>query len=130
MKTLTVIFAAAMLISTSANAQTKVEPSAEQATKPMKSSPEHSCLMETDLAAWKTLGLNDDQLTKVQVIQTTCKKECEAAKASALDEKAAMEHTASMERHTAELKEVLTPEQHTKWVDWCSDRTKRSELKD
>jgi Spy/CpxP family protein refolding chaperone len=33
-----------------------------------------------------------------------------------------------MEKHTAALKDVLTPEQHSKWVAWCNERTTKTQV--
>lgn len=72
----------------------------------------HACIM-ADAGTWTDLGLSAEQLEKVKVIQTSCKKEYEAAKA------AGTKYTEAS-RHEADLKTVLTPDQYTKWSQWCS----------
>ncbi len=66
----------------------------------------------------KSLGLTTDQLTKVKDIQARCSKEC----AHSMKEKGAMDH-ASMDKHQQELQSALTPDQYTKWQEWCSAKS-------
>lgn len=105
MKTLLMTLGLA-LAATTMNAQdTKAAPAkAAQADK-------HACIM-ADATTWADLGLSAEQVTKVKNIQATCQKEHDAAKA------AGTKYTEAS-KHEGELKAVLTPDQYTKWSQWC-----------
>jgi len=74
----------------------------------------HECLMAGD-ETWTTLGLTADQVSKVKVVQTSCKKDKMAAK----DDATAMR---SMTKHETELKAILTPDQYTNYTAWCAEQ--------
>lgn len=74
----------------------------------------HACIMAS-ADTWTSLGLNADQIAKVKDIQASCKKEYDASKADAT------KATASVNKHEEQLKAVLTPEQYTKWSQWCAE---------
>lgn len=100
-------------------------PAQEKTQQTMSGTTEHQCMMETDNAAWASLELTKEQMTKVQAAQTTCKSECAAMDAHAAPmDKAA--HQAKMDRHMTTIKETLTTEQLTKWQNWCAARTVKS----
>lgn len=118
MKTSHFVLAAALFGAVGASAQTT-----EQTPGTKVKSDKHlrSCLMETDATAMTTLGLNADQIAQVESIRSPCKahmKIAEAAKNPA--------GTDPMEKRTAALKDVLTPDQHSKWVAWCNERSTKS----
>jgi Spy/CpxP family protein refolding chaperone len=79
--------------------------------------PAHNCMMATD-KEWTSLKLTADQTTKVKAIQETCMKECGAMMKT--DPKMAQ----MMDKHEAEVKAVLTPEQYSNWMKWCSTQAK------
>lgn len=123
---LPIAFAFALLSGVSVSAQTTTSPvPAEMEGQNMSVSADHMCMMDTDAAAWTSLGLSAEQLTKVQAAQTACKSECAAMKDGAsTQDKAA--HQAQMERHTATIKATLDKEQYMKWQKWCEGRTVKS----
>lgn len=105
MKTLLMTLGLA-LAATTMNAQdTKAAPA-----KPAQAD-KHSCIM-ADASTWADLGLTAEQVTKVKTIQASCQKEHDAAKAAGTK-------YAEASKHEGELKAVLTPEQYTKWSQWC-----------
>lgn len=73
------------------------------------------CVARTTPEAWTSLGLSAEQMSKVSAIQGDHKKAC----AAMADKKATSEMT---DKHTAQIKEVLTTDQYTKWMDWCQQR--------
>lgn len=75
----------------------------------------HQCIM-ADRAVWTDLGLNEDQLARVQTIQANCDREY---KANIRDTEMV---AGSVSRHTNEIRNVLTPEQYAAWSEWCSSR--------
>ncbi len=75
----------------------------------------HHCIM-ADRAVWTDLGLNEDQLARVQTIQANCDREY---KANIRDTEMA---AGSVSRHTDEIRSVLTPEQYAAWSEWCSSK--------
>jgi hypothetical protein len=117
MKTSPIILSLALIASASVSAQS---------TPQMKSSPEHTCMMETTASDWKTIGLDADQLAKVQDIQSMCKKECASVKADKTGT-VDLDHQAAMAKHTADVKSTLSPEQYDKWVAWCSQRSTKAD---
>lgn len=95
----------ALLTSATVSAQDKAAPTkAAQVSK-------HTCIM-ADAGVWTDLGLNEDQMTKVKELQANCLKEHDTAKA------AGTKYTEAG-KYESELKTVLTPEQYTKWSQWC-----------
>lgn len=107
------------------SAQTTMPMHMDKDSQAMNVSADHMCMMDTDAAAWTSLGLSAEQMTTVQAAQTTCKSECAAMKDGASTEDKAM-HQAQMERHTATIKATLDKEQYMKWQKWCADRTVKS----
>ncbi|MBL7951490.1 MAG: hypothetical protein JNM62_07190 [Flavobacteriales bacterium] len=105
MRTIMLTLGLALMTSATLCAQDKVAPS--KAASPDK----HSCIM-ADAGVWTDLGLTSEQVAKVKEIQASCLKEHDAAKA------AGTKYTAAA-RHETELKAVLSPEQFTKWSQWC-----------
>lgn len=76
---------------------------------------DHGCLMKTDDAAMKTLGLSAEQMTKVKALQAKCKAEG--------DKDAKLQ-----EAHEKELQAALTPEQYKNWQKWCAE-TRTDDMK-
>lgn len=105
MRTILLTCAFALLTSATAFAQEKAT-----TTKPVQSE-KHACIM-AQADTWTDLGLDQDQVTKVKAIQASCKKEHDAATAAGTKYEGAA-------KHENELKAVLTPEQYTKWSQWC-----------
>lgn len=79
------------------------------------SDPREECLMATG-ADWARLMIDQDQIMQVNAIQSTCLQDCAAAKEHGGDVKAVMD------RHIAELRTVLTPEQYQRWSEWCAGK--------
>lgn len=77
--------------------------------------PREQCLMATG-ADWARLGIDQEQILSVNSIQSTCMQDCVAAR------EAGSGITSVMDRHIAELRKVLTPEQFDSWDKWCSDK--------
>ncbi len=123
---LPVAIAITLLSGAGVSAQSTTTPvPAEKEGQNMSVSADHMCMMDTDAAAWTSLGLSADQMTKVQAAQSACKSECAAMKDGAsIEDKAA--HQAQMERHTATIVSTLDKEQYMKWQKWCADRTVKS----
>lgn len=111
----TLMMSAALCCAMAVNAQST--PTTTPADAPQKHLVgKHDCLMATD-AEFKSLGVSEDQLSKVKDIQARCSKEC----AAAMKEKGSLDH-AAMDKHEKELQAALTPEQYTKWQHWCSTK--------
>jgi len=77
--------------------------------------PREQCLMATG-ADWARLGIHQEQILSVNAIQSTCMQDCVAAR------EAGSGITSVMDRHIAELRKVLTPEQFDSWDKWCSSK--------
>lgn len=79
-----------------------------------------SCIVATDPGVWASLKLTTDQLERVKRVQEACLEECEAAGAA----KAAGSSISTADGSTvvAELKNVLSADQFTEWLAWCSQR--------
>lgn len=77
--------------------------------------PREQCLMATG-ADWARLGIDQEQILSVNAIQSTCMQDCVAAR------DAGSGITSVVDRHIAELRKVLTPEQFDSWDRWCSDK--------
>jgi hypothetical protein len=120
---LPIAIAIALLSGVGAFAQST--PAQEKTQQTMSGTTEHQCMMETDNAAWASLELTKEQMTKVQAAQTTCKSECAAmdAKSAPMDKAG---HQDKMDRHMATIKETLTKDQYAKWQTWCAGRTVKS----
>lgn len=99
----------ALVLAVSATAQ-----STPSSTMQTAKGDRHACIMADD-AAWTSLGVSKEQLTRVHEIQAACKSNYSTAKDT--DTK-----TASVSKHEGELKAVLTPEQYEKWQKWCAER--------
>jgi hypothetical protein len=96
---------------------------AQEGTTPARTAPtgQHACIM-ADTGVWTDLGLDQDQVTKVKDVQAACQKEHDAAKAAGTKYMGAS-------KHEEELKAILTPEQYTKWTQWCDAKeAKKTEL--
>lgn len=76
------------------------------------------CVVRTTTDAWNSLGLSADQLTKVQDIQTSHRKDCLAVK-----QEKSMTDMAGTCKHETRIKEVLTADQYTKWQAWCAKQS-------
>lgn len=83
------------------------------------------CLSRTTPEAMTSLGLTPEQQGKVRDIQAAHKKECAAHDATTTTET----KTKVADKHEAQVKEVLTPDQYTKWLTWCADQPAKSEMK-
>jgi len=106
MRTTILTIALALMTSAAATAQdTK-----STTTSPMQTD-KHACIM-ADASTWTDLGLDAAQVTKVKAIQANCQKEHDTAKAAGNKYEGAA-------KYETELKAVLTPEQFTKWSQWC-----------
>jgi len=81
---------------------------------PAKDPREH-CLMATG-ADWARLGIDQEQILRVNTIQATCMQDCVAARESGQG------ITSVMDRHIAELRTVLTPDQFESWNKWCNEK--------
>ena len=79
------------------------------------SDPREQCLMATG-ADWARLGISQDQILRVNEIQSLCLQDCVAAKGSGAGT------SAVLDRHIAELRGVLTPEQFGSWKEWCAEK--------
>lgn len=113
MKSKQLMIAVAFCCATAAVAQTT--PTTTPTTTPQDKGASHECLMNADAQAWSSLGLTSDQTRRVQEIQAQCKKECEGMKGSA-----DKDHMRTMsDKHDAQIKAVLSPDQYSKWVAWC-----------
>ena len=113
MKANIVALGAALLIAVSASAQTHTP-----TTVPSEGGMSH-CIGVTDEAAWTSLGLKPDQMTRVKAIQAECVKACAAMSA---EEKAKME-PGTMDKHEEQIKAVLTSDQYTNWRKWCATKS-------
>lgn len=82
------------------------------------------CVSRTTPEAWTSLGLTPEQMGKVRDIQATHKKECAAHDAST----AAEAKTKLADKHEGQIKEVLTSDQYTKWMTWCSQQPAKTEV--
>lgn len=106
MRTTILTLALALMTSATATAQdTK-----STTTSPMQAD-KHACIM-ADAGTWTDLGLDATQVTKVKAIQANCQKEHDSAKAAGTKYEGAS-------KYETELKAVLTPDQYTKWAQWC-----------
>ncbi|QQR86728.1 MAG: hypothetical protein IPJ76_00450 [Flavobacteriales bacterium] len=82
------------------------------------------CLSRTTPEAMNSLGLTPEQMGKVRDIQASHKKECTAAEATkSVETKAKI-----TDKHEAQVKEVLTLDQYTKWLTWCADQPAKTEV--
>lgn len=71
----------------------------------------HRCIMAS-IDTWHTFGLNPVQMDMVKELQASCKADYEAAKPG--------EAASSVARHEEKLQGILTPDQYTKWSEWCA----------
>ncbi|MEO8066874.1 MAG: hypothetical protein ABI599_04195 [Flavobacteriales bacterium] len=115
MKTKHVALGAALLFAVGASAQNSTASSTGTAPA---TSVTHHCLDQADDAAWTSLGLKPEQVTRVKAIQADHKKAC--ANMTAEDKAKKEAEMASMT--DTDLKAVLTPEQYTNWQKWCSTK--------
>ncbi|MEO8067837.1 MAG: hypothetical protein ABI599_09115 [Flavobacteriales bacterium] len=79
-----------------------------------------ACILATDATVWASLGLSEEQLKKVQSIQTQCKTDCVTGQESG--EVAPELAGAALKRHEEDVEKILTEEQYNKWMKWCSER--------
>ena len=82
------------------------------------------CLSRTTPEAMTSLGLTPEQMGKVRDIQAAHKKECAAHDATTTAEA----KTKVSDKYKAQVKEVLTPDQYTKWLTWCAEQPAKSEV--
>jgi len=82
--------------------------------------PREKCLMATG-ADWARLGIDQSQIMRVNAIQSTCMQDCVAAKESGSDLRSVID------RHIADLRTVLSPDQFAQWEDWCKGKTEAVE---
>jgi hypothetical protein len=121
---LPIAIAIALLSGVGAFAQST--PAQEKTQQTMSGTTEHQCMMETDNAAWASLELTKEQMTKVEAAQTTCKSECAKMMNDGARAETKATHQAQMDRHMATIKETLTKDQYAKWQTWCAGRTVKS----
>jgi hypothetical protein len=81
--------------------------------------PREQCLMATG-ADWARLGVDQEQIMRVNAIQSSCLQDCVAAREGAGDV------SAVMDRHIEELRRSLSPEQFEKWSKWCNNKIEAS----
>lgn len=114
-----IIVALALFVSTSV-AQAQEKPRMVS----VDNDPREHCLMATG-ADWARLGIDQEQILRVNAIQSTCMQDCVAAR------EAGSGITSVVDRHIAELRTVLTPGQFASWDTWCSEkiRTKSTSKK-
>ena len=87
-----------------------------RSAKPVKhADPREKCLMATG-ADWARLGVDQQQILRVNAIQSTCLQDCVAARESGSD------ISGVLDRHIADLRTVLGPEQFAKWEEWCKGK--------
>ncbi len=79
----------------------------------------HRCIM-FGAEKWQKLGLSDEQMSRVKEIQASCEADYKAAKEEG------GEAEASVAKHEESLRSVLTPEQYTKWSEWCANKEHKS----
>lgn len=120
--------AAFTLMSAAATAQSTLV--AENTTTPPATTVEaivvdghNDCLARTTPEAMTSLGLTPEQMGKVRDIQAAHKKECAAHDASTTAETKAK----VADKHEAQVKEVLTSDQYTKWLTWCAEQPAKTE---
>jgi hypothetical protein len=77
--------------------------------------PREQCLMATG-GDWGKLGLTQEQIRAVNEIQSTCMQDCVAAKEGGANV------SAVLDRHVAQLRKVLDPEQFERWTAWCAEK--------
>ncbi len=99
---------------------TKATPAAKPAVA--MAHPMHNCMMASD-KDWASLKLSAEQTEKVKGIQAECMKECGAMMKT--DPKMAK----MMDKHEANVKAVLTPEQYENWMKWCSAQASAAPMK-
>ncbi len=87
----------------------------DAATTTSTGDPREQCLMATG-ADWARLGITQEQILRVNAIQSLCLQNCVAAKESGTGT------SAVLDRHIAELRGVLTPEQFGSWKEWCAEK--------
>lgn len=119
--------AALVLMSAAATAQSTLV--AENSTQPATVEAvivdgHDDCLSRTTPETMTSLGLSPEQQGKVRDIQAAHKKECAAHDATTNAETKAN----VADKHEAQVKEVLTPDQYTKWVAWCADQPAKGQV--
>lgn len=77
--------------------------------------PREQCLMATG-ADWARLGIDGDQILRVNAIQSECLQDCVAAKERGTG------ISAVLDRHVATLRTVLSPDQFRQWSAWCQEK--------
>jgi hypothetical protein len=77
--------------------------------------PREQCLMATG-ADWARLGVDQEQIMRVNAIQSNCLQDCVAAREGSGN------ISAVMDRHIDELRRSLTPEQFEMWSTWCNEK--------
>jgi hypothetical protein len=78
------------------------------------------CFVATEEATWTAIGLDAEQLERVKTMQTACKTDCALTPETTTTEKNLS--GAVLKLYEAQLEELLTTEQYTKWTQWCDQR--------
>lgn len=110
MKTLLIAIGLVTAFAVSANAQGTMTTSSTATAAAVVSK---DCLMQADASTWKTLGLNPDQIKRMDDIKARHEKECMAMG------EAEKTMDAAKCKHEDEVKAVLTSAQYTRWQEWC-----------
>jgi len=108
MRTTLIVFALALMGTTSVNAQS-------QSTIDKASLHAHSCMMMSDSMS-TALGLSTEQVALVKASDERCVKACEAVgyrTTGKMDD-------AAMRSHDTDMKEILTTAQYARWNSMCS----------
>lgn len=115
MKTYILLASLALFGATNATAQSSSDTAEPVAT--------HECIMASDAAALTSLGLSPEQIVKVAEVQDVCQKECDTAM-----KERTIGTPDEMDKHVAQVKALLTPQQFTSWLEWCGKSPAKSEL--
>ncbi len=81
------------------------------------------CLLGTFDDTWSVLRLSLDQLTRIRLVQSACREECDMAAVHKVNNPISSANGSTV---LAEVKNILTAEQYAAWVTFCSEgRDKR-----
>ncbi len=76
------------------------------------------CLLGTYDDRWTALRLSEDQLHRMRLVQSACREECEGAGVRKTNNPISNANGSTV---LAEVKNILTTEQYTAWVAFCSE---------